>query len=660
MTSPKNVIRRQLVIHWLLGASALLYVLSRFVPYAPAGHYWIIDDSWMQVLHMAFNQHWQFGRDIVFTFGPWGFLYGGYYPATHLISVIIWIMLSMIFSWAAWRAARLCFGHGLIAWVWLMVFSIVASVTVFNNLDARLTAWILLLLLLYFFAEDQSFTATQVSLVISLGLLSLIKFSILMPAAVAVSAIATDNIWRQRRFPWIAPVFGASLLFFWGMAGQHLSSLIPFILNSWRITSGYTEAMNLVNATETRDVCLFLTATATLGALTGYVAWKRYRLFGMLPLTALGFVAFTAFKYGYVRHDGHELTALMELLLEALTCLALTWPLARKKGIWALLLIPLPTLAIVLFISVIFSTYSETGFISFLARTLNVRNMVAPVQLFRGQKDMLEAHEDHLAEIRDQFPIPQIKGSVDVYPWNQATILAHGLRYHQRPVIQSYSAYTPELAELNADFLKSDRAPDNILFQIVPIDNHFPALDDGLSWPELLTRYDVKNTDGSFLLLTRSTTPRKYQLVLLKDAAVPFGMPATLPAGSEGPVWAEIEINKSLLGSIISTLYKPPALMLTVFLHNGRQENFRLIPGMARSGFLLSPLVDSEKSFARLASHDGLNALANMEITSVIVSAATESGSTLCYQSPIKLRFYRLDYPQQDLNNTNSEPVKTN
>ena len=46
------------------------------------------------------------------------------------------------------------------------------------------------------------------------------------------------------------------------------------------------------------------------------------------------------------------------------------------------------------------------------------------------------------------------------------------------------------------------------------------------------------------------------------------------------------------------------------------------------------------------------------EVTAMTISAATKSGSTLCYQSPIKLRLYRLDYPRQSLSKTGTHLKK--
>jgi hypothetical protein len=332
--------------------------------------------------------------------------------------------------------------------------------------------------------------------------------------------------------------------------------------------------------------------------------------------------------------------------------------MVQKFGSKVILSAFLTTIVILLLTSVTYIRYSDKGFIPVLVQSLSVRNIGAPLAFFFAKDTTLAAHEKFRAEIRRKFPIPLIDGSVDVYSYNQTAILAHGLHYYPRPVIQSYSAYTPELAELNAAHLRSKLAPDNILFQVASIDNHYPALDDNCSWPELLTRYDITDITGtnqSFVLMKRSPAPRKYQMTLLENTNIPFGKPVALSPLNAGPIWVEIEINKSLPGTVISTLYKPPVLLLTVSLRDGQQRDFRLIPGMARSGFLLSPLVSDQKSFVQLAAQDGSNALTNLEVMSVTVSIDNGSGRTICYQSPFRLRLYRLDYPRQNLSKVENE-----
>jgi hypothetical protein len=68
---------------------------------------------------------------------------------------------------------------------------------------------------------------------------------------------------------------------------------------------------------------------------------------------------------------------------------------------------------------------------------------------------------------------------------------------------------------------------------------------------------------------------------------------------------------------------------------------------MARSGFLLSPLIRDKASFVLLNSPDGWRNLTGLQIEFMTIFAATRSGSTPCYQSPLRLRLYRLDMPDR-------------
>ena len=641
----------KMLMPWLAGASTLFYLCSRLVPAAPPIHHGEIEDSYIQFLHTAFAEHLQFGRDILITFGPWGFLYGGYSPVTHTVSVIAWLGLSLVFWWTGWRTARHLSKNDLVAWFWLMAFAAVAGLPVFTLIDARLKAFVVLLWLLYFFVEDRPFTAAQAALVAALGLLSLVKFNVLVETAMVLGVVSLDTVFRRRRFPWLLLLFGASLVFFWVIAGQHLGALGPFLRGSWQLTGGYTEAMMLTGPEETSDVACFLLASALVCAIAGYAGRVRHRFFGLFPLVGLGFILFAAFKHGYVRHDFHEAAATLELLLVSLAALAIAWPVAASQSRRAALASLLPTFVVFLFAAFTFGRYYAKSLPAHLLETLSARSVLAPAKLLLGRRYLREGYQAYLADIRKANPLPAIQGEVDTYPGNAGVLLAHRLAYRPRPVMQSYQVYTPELADLNAAFLRSERAPAAIVFQIAPVDDHFPSLEDDRSWPELLTRYDVQQVEWPFVLLKRSVAPRAWRLAPLADLPIRLGELVPVPPATNGPIWATFEIDKTLLGTITSTVYKPPVLSLSVFTPAGGPFRYRLIPGMARSGFLLSPVTLDPLAFGSLAAGGALRDLADQVVTSLSLSAATGSGSTACYHLPLRLRLYRLEYPGQDLSN---------
>jgi len=632
-----------MVGQWLAAGTSLLYFLSRVVPYRPPDPRAIADYSFPQALHEGFVRHWQFGRDIIYTYGPWGFLATGYLPATHVLHVVFWVLLAVLFWWMGWRVAGHLSDNPLIRWLWLILFAGLPG----DNVEY--VGWVALFLFFHFYVERRPFTGTHALMAIALGLMGLIKFNLFLLAVSVVGIIAADTVFRQRRFPWIVMPFGAGFFLFWGAAGQHLSTLGPYFLNSWRSASGYTEGMMLSSNWEFQEVACFLMAALVVCAQAGALAWARNRHWALLPLAALVAMLFLVFKHSFVRHDVHAESAPQVIFLLFMLILAVGWPIMRTKAPWASLVNLAPMIAIVGWAGLVHGRYLQTSLLSDFARTFAIRNLVEPLNLMLGSQHMRVEYAKAYATFRAEYPIPPLEGTADEYSFNQVALFANGVRYQPRPVIQSYTAYTPELAELNASHLRGGRGADNILLDLLAIDDHFPSLEDGLSWPEFLTRYDIRSARPPFVLMKRSPAPRTWKLDPMGEAAISFGQPFKMPSAAVGPVWAKIEINKTLRGKIISTLYKPPILMLRVMTRDGRQLRYRLVPGMARPGFLLSPVIADIQAFGLLASQNGQDQLAGREVVGLAITAETLSGATSLYQTPIRLQLFHLDFPGQDL-----------
>lgn len=637
------------LIRWCVGAGALVYVLTLFVPYALPVAGGEVDRSWMQVLHFAFEHHLQWGRDIVFTFGPWGFLYGGYAPATHTLSMFAWVALALVFGWSAWRVARHLTSNAGFGGLWLLGFVCVAGLTITQNIDARLTAWSALLLVLHFSVEDRPSSPTQIALAVSLGLIGLIKFTLFLMAVLVVAVIAANTLLRYRKFPAVVLWFAASTLAFWLMAGQHLNALLPYLANSWRVASGFTEAMMWTPPEETQSIVLFFLVATPFLALCAYAVWARHRFLGALPLLAWSGIVFLVFKYGYVRHDVHMIPTALQLLVLTWSGVPMAWPVLERQRRWTGAVAWIPVAAALCLLGNTVGQFSTESLFLQVARTFRLENVTGLVCWSRSAEALRAALATESEQARNEYRIPPTTGDVDLYPFNQALILAFGLPYRPRPVIQSYSAYTPELAALNTRHLQTERAAQNILFEVKTIDGRFPSLDDGLSWPELLTRYDVKDATGPFLLLTRATEARTYRLLPLADMPIRFGERAAIPSMLEGPIWARLEMDESWSGRIISTAYKPTILFMDVIMRTGARAVFRLVPGEARAGFLLSPVVADCTSFAALASRDWQRDLADHEIATLTIWAANDAGTTSDYRSPMRLILQRLEFPSQDL-----------
>lgn len=626
-------------------ALAFVYAMSVWVPWRsgfPSGD---LDSSWIMALKWAHAHGVDFGHDFIFTFGPWGFAFQGYDPANFGVMIAVWTLFTVAFFAGLVALSGHMTKDRWIGGLWLLLVLFVAGGVPIQIIDVRLLAPCWMLLVLRLFVNKRSITPTQALLVVAMALAGQIKFSANLLAIMVLAVIIADDL-RKRRIPWPAAIYAAAYLGFWLLAGQSLSSLPSYLRNSMALSAGYTEGASFSPPSETTDVLLFLACAISLLALDAVSQWRHWTAAG-LSLAALAGCILLSFKSGYVRHDNHEWEGTVGLAVIALLWVAALWPTLRLAGQVLALIVLGGTLSLSWYsythwppgdglATQIYQTFAELP-----ARAATAWSWVA------GDCDQRKDYEKYVADTLQSRNLPPIQGSVDIYPWAQRLVIARGLDYQPRPVIQSYLAYSTELGELDAAHLRGDRAPDNILFEIGTIDGRYPSQDDALSWPLMLTRYDLKDLGGSLLLLQRAAKPREYQLKLLEEGSGHFR--TEIPVPTDQMIWATFQVKKTLWGNLMEGIYKTPMVVITVRTRQGATAQGQLVPNIARGGFLLSPMVLSRQSFALLGSSTWQADLADGVVQSISLSAMTDSGESACFDSDFQYSLFSLDFPRTDL-----------
>ena len=206
---------------------------------------------------------------------------------------------------------------------------------------------------------------------------------------------------------------------------------------------------------------------------------------------------------------------------------------------------------------------------------------------------------------KNKAGLPLVQGTTDIYSSNLTYLIASGNTWSPRPVLQSYSVFTSKLAEKNKQHLLGENSPDTIFFNLEPIDGRLPSLEDGASWPILMSHYQLSQTINHFLLLQKKspepngTSFTEKPIIPISSEHHSFGEVVLVPDTSQ-PVFAEITIKPTLLGYLATLILAPSTLQVQVELKNGIWKKYRLITNMAQSGFLLSPLIESTDEFASL------------------------------------------------------------
>src|SRR5690348_6851984 len=166
--------QRERIMRRSVAGISLFYALNVIVPWRPQ-YTGDVDDSWIYPLHLAFAQHWQFGRDIAFTYGPWGFLTAGFAPHTLHTLLLVWILAAGVLWWNVWKLSS-----GLNWKPWPRSLAVMLLFGVIAQTDLRPIAPSLLLLFVNFADFSDRFALLRkILLVLLVALMSLCKFTFL-------------------------------------------------------------------------------------------------------------------------------------------------------------------------------------------------------------------------------------------------------------------------------------------------------------------------------------------------------------------------------------------------------------------------------------------------------------------------------------------------
>jgi hypothetical protein len=577
--------------------AALALTIFMIVPLIPATPVNGLNDSWVYALNEAVARHLVFGRDIIYTYGPLAAIETRmYHPATDAIMVMGSLLV----------AAGLCAGFAVLAGKnRFLIVLLPVVIAESGSIDALLIALPLLLLLavakpaLRPRGYDKSKTSKfELSCIILLScavaVLPLIKGSFAV-IALGEGGLAIMISLIDRRFFLAASIAMAGLLTLiltWIWVGQPLIALPQFFLTQQPVIGGYSEAMSIRGPF---SAVLYWAITALLILALFY--WRSVRKtggVGWLAFLGLLVFLFVTFKVGFVRQDAHSLISGAAFLFIMLYLFAL---LDIKSSL------AIGAIALFGWIMIEQSVAPFDMQTAYMRLKLPISSILQGLDLrLNGQKSLQGMFDHAKASIRAESPLPPVTGTADMYPSNLMPLFASGITWSGRPTLQSYAAYTPFLATANADHLSSSNAPDDVFFSIAPIDDRLPALEDAASWPIILTHYVPVGLVDEYIHMARSkeqTEPVRFNST--SHFTVALDEKIDVPS-VDGVLRASIDIQPTLLGRLMLSLYRLNNVYIELTLDDGTVVRHRYIPEMGQTGFVLSPYVGSTFDFLRLTS----------------------------------------------------------
>jgi hypothetical protein len=607
------------------------------------------DPSWCAVLNWAHERGAQFGKDIVFTYGPLGFLTAPYCFAQPegtlvLANAALCFQVAAGLCLVAWRLGPL--------WRWaLLAVFVLESANIETRADLVFEVGFFCWGLLCLVESGRRQKLCAASFVLLAGFAALTKVSYLFMASFSICAIAIHTVaCGERRLGIRIPLgFAGVFALGWLASGQALSNLGTFLLKGFLISREYDQAAGLEGLPLLRweGFLLGAVALATVVLRTGSAADPSDRGRRLRRAILLAWVAgllFLVWKHSMVRLDRYHIvelvafTPVMTLALDVLPGLRVRVRYTARAMAVGCCIVSVGML--------------ESAFLPSLADSFlqPFRQFAYHLGWVLSPTDNRRRLEPALAARRSEAQLPELRrligtSTVDVFGSVQAYALLNGLNYRPRPVFQSYAAYTPGLAQLNEEFFLSDKGPEFVLFELSAPYHRFRTLDDGPALRSLLINYVWVAVEGPLVLLKRKSALRA-KLTLLQEGTISAGKRIDLSQYPGANLWVELEVEPSVSGRVVKFLYRPPPIRLSVWGESAtgskRLARRRAAPLVLKTGFVACPFPLNEDDARELFT--GRRAL-----RPAALSVEPDPGSEHFWKEAIRFHLYQIGNPLVEL-----------
>ncbi len=418
-----------------------------------------LDPGWLAGLAMAEERGLVFGREILFTYGPWGWL-------DHTVMVTrSQLALQSIFALLASAAlvsvlylllrARMGFGYA--AAITLLPVTVICYLAAPDERVLVTAIAVALLLIEYRHRFPRPYLAgLAVGGLTALFLLVKVSSGILVVPVLGLALLVWWRDWRVPLAGLVGLMLGVPTL--WLLAGQPLTALPLWFRGSMELAGGYSDALSTY-----RWGLLNYLIYAAVSVFVLLLLWRRirggdYYRTQQVALALIGLAAvYYGLKLGFVREDNSRLVTSFAILTPVLI-FATPAGLSNARAAATVLVAPVAALVFVAdFAEVVLAPLESPN------SQLRALSLATSDLAFTAEGD--EQREKNRDEYRlDQDLVTDLeRNQVQVDPWETSLVWTYKLDWRPVPVFQLYAAYTPYLDQVNTDALTGPAAPTGVL-----------------------------------------------------------------------------------------------------------------------------------------------------------------------------------------------------
>jgi hypothetical protein len=544
-----------------------------------------LDASWSFATNYLPNSVYKYGPDVIFTYGPLGFICWPENVNSNLsvalaVRLLVWALLiaELIISYRRRRFSTFsCL---------LVVLALIVAQPVLTFLFDYMLVATALLLIVRDHPEAQRFWSGTLPLSVLVSLVFLAKasgFLTVMPAFLLYFALA---YWQERTKPSRASLLRLSCVMTapfiaYLLYDPSLGGLWAYVTATANIVSGYNDAMSNYGLPPD-DLSLGGFVTLLLG-FAAYAAWRKW-----LRLDAIACVTmalFVALKHGIVS-SGHEVFFYgFGLVLFAILLL-------KCRGAKAVNVVGGATFAALSVLSLVgmdpswkalsLPRWSLSPHLDQIGKLLRWKETIAFVAA--------QTEANLRADVLPDSVLARIRGApVVIFPWELAYAPANHLNLVPLYTLQSYSAYTSVLDRATADHLDRTPRDTRILLEWKGLDERHPLLDVPATWEAIYSGFKAELAESGLLLLRKRDRPVAFNFKPLTQTIGDVRRWQDVP-DRQHAVSVGITFSPTLVGIGQRLVYKINPVYMEFETDRGLRRRFRVVPDVLRHPFVINCL----------------------------------------------------------------------
>lgn len=599
------------LIYVLAFVMALYMFTFPFISYpyvTDQGPTWLgLDVSWQMMLNYSNNHDLVWGKDIIYTYGPLGFLatrFAWGVSRWFFLAFDLMLMVNFFYVFKDFLKASISKTLGALI--------LLAAMLLMQTDHGSDLSWVLLFLI--FFWIYKTFTQPSARSFIMLIILTVLSFYVKMNTGLIGICVLVAHL-ALLYFSERLSIRTAFIILFSLIGSIYLSSLLlhvhlpGYIKGAFEIIKGYNDTMHLNNneIRHEQNVQLLYNMMKYLIIIYFiYILLKgKFIQFFFLGL-CVGYIILIK-KQAILRGDVQHLSEFYCYGPLVLILGNFLYFRNNTQKIFSAAILFIFTIAL------FFKTEHGRKIDELFAfRFSNIGNYVKQFKDSKQPEYLINKDKRYIpAAILNKID----DSTIDVFPWDAEYLIENKLNYSPRPIFQSFSAYTRYLQEVNYNhYLKN--APEYVLYDYDAIDNRYPANDEPLLTLFLLKNYTLSDTftSNSRLrsLLQKNTGTGKLNVDKKGERKIKLtGNIPVLP----GTNFIRANVSYNFKGRKTAFTSRPPKIDIQFTTESGSTHVYRTSIELLKGGVITEKLITSHTDFLSLLSqNDFLNKITHINL----------------------------------------------